>query len=305
MRPITSLRTLGLAFASAFTLCAASAQAQTAPAPAPSAPAAAPAPAPAPAPAAAAPAPAAAEPAPAAPAAAEPAPAVAAPGAIEPPPVAPPVEEETFPAAWFRIDSDGLGLQLWAGATHMLSDSVGIASDVYINATGSAGAASPFYGEFDLGPSFLLGPMVATPMLGLQFDWANRRAAALVPQFYLTGGPDPVYMELWLQNYEYGAFDGSGVTAAGGGNTLYARYFIDYKFGKYFGVGPQAELTLGLNSKSQNADGEALLSLPVGGNVMLSSYGKNNVMFLFLGYETQDTPNDAHVAGRFTFVHNF
>jgi hypothetical protein len=47
------------------------------------------------------------------------------------------------------------------------------------------------------------------------------------------------------------------------------------------------------------------MSLPVGLNVMLSSYGKNNVLYIFGGWETQDTPNDEHVAGRLTFVHNF
>jgi len=64
-------------------------------------------------------------------------------------------------------------------------------------------------------------------------------------------------------------------------------------------------LTLGLNSKSKNAKGDALLSLPVGANLMFSSYGKNNVLYFYLGYETQDTPNDKHLAGRLTFVHNF
>jgi hypothetical protein len=297
MRLTTSLRTPGFVFASAFTLYAAAAQGQTAPAPAPAAPAApaaASAPAPAPAPAAAAPAPA---PAPAsAPApATEPAPAVPAPGAVAPVPEPPPAEEETFPAAWFRIDSDGAGLQLWAGATHMLSDSIGIASDIYLNAT-------PALGEFDLGPSFLAGPLVITPMLGIQADFVNHRANSIVPQLYITGGPDPLYLEFWFQNYENQVFDDTYGT-----NTAYFRFFIDYKLGKYFGVGPEVEATIGLNDagKASFANGEALGSLPIGANIMLSSYGKNNVLYVFGGYETQDTPNDKHLTGRLTFVHNF
>jgi hypothetical protein len=126
-----------------------------------------------------------------------------------------------------------------------------------------------------------------------------------VPQLYVTGGPDPIYLELWLQNYAYTVFDKTGVTTAGGGNTIYGRFFIDYKFGKYFGVGPEVEFVLALNSKSKNAAGDSLTSLPVGLNFMLSSYGKANNLFIFAGYETAETPNDQHVAGRLTFVRNF
>lgn len=251
--------------------------------PAASPPAASPAPAAAPA-AAAEPAPAADESAPA------PAPEAA--------PAAPPAEEESFPAAWMRFDSDGLGFQAWAGATHMLSDTVGIATDIYLNAT-------PALGEFDLGPSFVAGPVYITPMLGIQMDWVSHRFAALVPQLYITGGPDPIYMELWVQNYQYSVFDKAGVTTTGGSNYLYTRFFIDYKMGKYFGVGPEVELTYSFNDKLLSNDGKKLYSLPVGLNLMLSNYGKNNVMYLFGGYETVKQANEKQLAGRLTFVHNF
>lgn len=217
---------------------------------------------------------------------------------------APAEEEESFPAAWFRIDSDFAGLQLWAGATHMLSDTVGIATDMYV--LSSEGGLS--LGEFDLGPSIVAGSFYITPMLGLQVDWTNRSLAALVPQLYVVGGPDPIYMELWLQNYAYTVFDKSNVTPTTGWNTLYARFFIDYKMGKYFGIGPEIEMTLALNdaAKASTApDERSLLSLPVGLNIMLSNYGRNNVFYIFGGWETQETPNDEHVAGRLTFVHNF
>jgi hypothetical protein len=303
MRLIPTHRTPALLLASAITLCAASAlAAEPAPAPAPTpAPAATPgavapgvAPSPAPGGPGATPAP---EASPVATPSTEP-----APPAPEVAPVTP--VEETFPAAWFRIDSDLGGVQLWAGATHMLSDTVGIATDMYVNASGVVGL-SPLLGEFDLGPAIAVGAgLTLTPMLGLQVDWQNHRAAALVPQLYLTGGTDPIYMELWVQNYEYGAFDKKGNSSTGGGNTIYTRLFVDYKVGKYFAVGPEVELTLALNSKSKVGD-KSLTSLPVGLNFMLPNYGKGNNFFIFGGYETQDTGNDKKLAGRLTFVRNF
>jgi hypothetical protein len=225
------------------------------------------------------------------PEAAPPPPSEPAPPPAPAPVEAPAEEEETWPAAWFRIDSDFAGLQLWAGATHMLSDTVGIATDMYVN--------SGTLGEFDIGPSFVAGPLYITPMLGLQVDWSQFKAVALVPQLYITGGPDPIYTELWVQNYEYNVFDDTN-----GANTLYFRFFIDYKIGKYFGVGPEVEALLGLNDAAKPS-GDTLVSLPVGLNFMLSNYGKGNNFFLFAGYETQDTPNDAHLTGRLTFVRNF
>jgi hypothetical protein len=217
------------------------------------------------------------------------------PGGDAPP--APAEEQEAFPASWFRIDSDLGALQLWAGATHMLSDSVGIATDMYVN--------SAYLGELDIGPAFVAGPFTITPMVGLQVDWAEHRAAAFVPQLYVTGGPDPIYTELWIQNYQYSVFDADGTSATGGGNSLYARFFLDYELGKYLAVGPEVELTLALNEKSENAAGDKITSLPIGVNVMLPNYGRGNTFFVFAGYETADTESDAHLAGRLTFVRNF
>jgi hypothetical protein len=198
-------------------LVTANAWAQTpAPAPDTTAPAATPAPAPA-SPDANTTVPATVEPSPA------PAPApdatVAAPADLAPAPAAPVEEEETFPAAWFRIDSDLGGLQLWAGATHMFNDTIGLASDIYVN--------SGFLGEFDIGPSIVAGPMYITPMIGLQWDWVARRAAAIVPQLYVTGGPDPIYTELWLQWYNYAAFKDPNIDPLGKQSYLYGRFFVN------------------------------------------------------------------------------
>jgi hypothetical protein len=209
-----------------------------------------------------------------------------------PPPPEP--AADVLPPAWFRIDSDGAGLQLWAGATHALTDTIGLASDIYVN--------SGTLGEFDLGPAFTAGPFIVTPMLGIQFDWAAKQAAALVPQLYVVGGPDPIYLELWVQNYLYTPFkypnDPDGLD-----NTLYFRFFIDYKLSKYVAIGPQIEPLFVLGG-----DGDTLASLPIGGNVMLSNYGAGNSLFVYLGYETKDTaqgPDDEALVGRLTFVKNF
>jgi len=268
-------------------LLAANAFAQETPPPAAPPPAAAePAPAPAPAP----------TPPPAeAPVAGEP----AAPGAAAeaaPPPAAP---EETYPAAWTRIDYDyyGVGLQLWAGATHALTDTVGIATDVYLTTE---------LGELDIGPAFTLGPVVLTPMLGFQVDWkSQKKAAALVPQLFATGGPDPIYFEFWFQNYNYKIFDyvnpNIGVNKA---NFGHFRLFVDVKLNKYFAVGPQVEMNVAFNDNAKLGD-ESITYLPIGGNVMLTNYGKSNTLLLFAGYDASVNKINRDFVGRMTFIHNF
>ncbi len=210
-----------------------------------------------------------------------------------------PAEEETLPAAWIRFDSDIAGLQLWAGATHPLADGIGLATDIYLASSGGN-----TLGEFDIGPAFTAGPMTITPMLGFQVDWSTRRAAALVPQLYVTGGPDPIYMELWIQDYQYQVFKD------GDNHDLYTRFFIDYKVSNFFALGPQVEPWFALNKK--NGDGSerksGLTNLALGGNVMLTNYGKGGTLLLFAGYELKKDARDAYpgaFAGRFTFLYNF
>jgi hypothetical protein len=244
------------------------------------------------------------DPAPAEPAPAEPAPAAeptplpapAAPAASEPiaqPEPAAPAEEESYPPAWFRIDSDGGALQLWAGATHAIADGIGLATDIYVN--------SGTLGEFDVGPAFTAGDFTVTPMIGIQFDWAQKKADAIVPQLYVTGGPDPIYLELWVQNYLYTPLDYE-IDDTAVNNILYFRLFVDYEISKYLAIGPQVEPLLTLSG-----GGDTLTSLPVGGNLMFSNYGAGNSLFFFLGYETKDEAkvDDAALVGRLTFVKNF
>ncbi|HVY29779.1 MAG TPA: hypothetical protein VHB79_24635 [Polyangiaceae bacterium] len=252
------------------------------------------------APAAAAPA---APPAPAAPEAA-PTPAEGAPAAAATPATPAPAGPTPWPG-WVRIDHDGGALQLWGGATAPLVDGLGLAFDMYVN--------SGFLGEFDIGPAIAVSTLTLTPMIGLQFDWSDRKLAAVVPQLYLTGPiGDKLYNELWVQYYNYKLSkyqdEGNGTFTY-----LYLREFLDYKISDYVGVGPQIELT-------QNFTQSQLQSLPIGANVMLNA-GLNSTLFFFLGYETNKNSNtyatgddgmgnatgtEKHnVAGRLTFVHNF
>ncbi len=204
---------------------------------------------------------------------------------------------------WMRIDSDFFGLQLWGGGTLPLVDGVGLAMDIYTNALlpGPAGAyTANAFGEFDIGPAITAGPFVATPMIGLQFDFAQHKAAALVPQFYLTGGPGPIYAELWFQYYNYKVFDGLS-------NQINSRLFVDYKISDYIAVGPQVELNFD-SVGFPNSEGEAkkVYKLPVGGNIMFSNLGLNSTLLAFVGYETADpTAQKNHLAGRLTYLHNF
>lgn len=207
------------------------------------------------------------------------------------PPAAPAAGPTAWPG-WMRLDSDGGGVQLWAGSTAPLADGIGLAFDAYV----FQGAAS--YGEFDIGPAITVGTLTLTPMLGAQFDWSNRTFAALVPQLYLTGPAGPIYEELWLQYYNYKAvYDYTG--KIGGANSfLYMRAFVDYKISDFVGVGPQLELTNDFEAKE-------LVSMPVGANVFFFQAGANSTFQAFLGYETKKTFSDHHAAGRLSYVHNF
>ncbi len=279
--------------------------AQTAPAaPAASAPAAAPA-----APAAAAPAPATPAPAEAAAPATAPATTPAADAAAAAPAAAP---APAAPPSYFRIDHDyAFGLQLWAGATYPITDTIGLASDIYIaenypgvarDATGvPTGVAQSWWGEFDLGPAFTFGPLSVTPMVGLAFDWAAKRAIAINgPQLYTIVNTDKVYFESWIWTVLYSPFKDAPVS-----DYFHTRDWVLYKLSNTVAVGPQLELWTNLQGKFGT---KGISALPVGGHVDLS-YGTGNTLGIFLGYETHKDAREAvggkGAVGRLTFVHNF
>ncbi len=228
----------------------------------------------------------------------------AEPAATAPAEAAPVAASGAWPG-WIRVDHDTSALQVWGGATAPLADGIGLAFDVYVN--------SAFLGEFDIGPAIAVSTLTLTPMIGLQFDWSDRKLAAVVPQLYLTGplADGKLYNELWVQYYNYKLSkyqdEGKGVFTY-----LYLREFLDYKFSDNVGLGPEIELT-------QNFTAKQMQSLPIGVNLMLNM-GANSTFFGFIGYETNKNSNtypvtddmgmvtgtEKHnVAGRLTFVHNF
>lgn len=209
-------------------------------------------------------------------------------------------EAKTPIPAWFRVDADNLGLQVWAGATHTVGP-LSIASDVYLMTSGFA--------EFDIGPSFTMGPVTLLPMVGMGFNFIDQTAATLVaPQFYTYISAAPIYFESWLQVLLNSPF------AEGTQNSFYTRNFLMFYPIEALGFGPHVELTVDLNEvKGASLDpavpGEpddtGLASLQLGG-VLGLKYGANTSLLMYLGYETQtESQLNDKLAGRFTFVYNW
>ncbi|HET6612743.1 MAG TPA: hypothetical protein VFG83_12175 [Kofleriaceae bacterium] len=209
------------------------------------------------------------------------------------PPAVPPPATVSAPApddgagkttGYFRVDTDGLGTQLWFGATHDLG-SVAVASDIYV--VGSIG-------EFDIGPALAFGDVALTPMMGIAFDFAAREAVSLVPQLYTIVNTDPLYFESWIQ-----VFLNSPLTDEAP-DVFYTRDFLLYELGDTLAVGAQAELSYTMND-SPGVFESGVSSLPVGGRINLA-YGENNTLGLFLGYDTQAPDDAGALTGRFTFI---
>jgi hypothetical protein len=200
-----------------------------------------------------------------------------------------PAEEASPTSGWFRIDTDSLETQFWLGATHQVG-SIAIASDIYV--VGS-------FAEFDIGPSFSIGNLALTPMVGLGFDFSTQDVASLIaPQLFTIYGGDKIYVESWIQVFLNDMF------ADGSADSFYTRNFVLYNVNDQLAVGPQAELTYQLNDTTDDmgATMEAdVVSLPIGGRVNVG-YGEKNTLGLFLGYDTQAAEGSDGIAGRFTFV---
>jgi len=213
-------------------------------------------------------------------------------------------EKEATTPGWFRVDSDLAGLTLWVGATHDLGG-VGLATDVSLSSGAysniASGAVFPFsLAEFDVGPAFAFvnGAVALTPMVGIQFDWYQRRTVALAaPQLFTIVNLGRIYFESWVQFYFYGLFtDGAKVR-----DSLYTRDFLLYKLSDAVAIGPNVEVTYLF-------DNHQVWSLPVGGAAMLN-YGKHSTLLVALGYETDEQARassggsgDRAIAGRFTFI---
>lgn len=232
-------------------------------------------------------------------------PAAPADAAATNPPGATPAEEAKPVPSYFRLDHDYLfGLQLWAGATYPITEYLGIATDIYIAENYLSGAADAagalrqsYWGEFDIGPALTVGKLTVTPMVGIAFDWAAKRAVAINgPQLYTVFNHDKIYFESWIWTMLYSAMHNPVAN-----DYFHTRNWVLYKLNEVIALGPQLEYTYDLDAK------HTTYGFPVGGHVELA-YGAGNSLGLFLGYDTKKSthgPNDTAAVGRLTFVHNF
>lgn len=216
-------------------------------------------------------------------------------------------QEDKPVSSYFRFDQDYLaGTQLWAGATYPASSVVGLSAGVYLPENSpsldtSGAMRNTWWGEFDLGPTITLGPVTITPMAGIAFDWASRRAVSInAPQLYLVATNEKLYFEAWLwtllfpfKNPMYSDY-------------IHSRGWLLYKVSKVIGVGPQFEYTYNLNSQGSGVKG--VVGAPLGAHVELA-FGVGNSLGLFVGYDLSKSSRDTYqgnaAVGRITFVHNF
>jgi hypothetical protein len=257
-----------------------------------------------PAPVAAQPAPVAAEPAPAPAPAPEPvlapAPAPEAPAATEETEPAPAEEEGAPVTGWFRIDSDIGGLQLWGGATFPLSDTIGLATDIYV---GTLPLGGPSFGEFDIGPSITLAPGISIlPMVGLAINWSTQKAYAFVPQFYAYVDTSVIYFEFWSQLFLQDMFNEPSQ------DYLHLRAFPLFKASDSIAIGLEIDANIVLKNAATKPNGDEIpiAWLPIGPHVKMAA-GASSTIELFVGYDLADEQlnSDRRFAGRFTFTQTF
>jgi hypothetical protein len=194
-------------------------------------------------------------------------------------------QEEMEIPGYMRVDTDALGTQFWFGATHRLGN-VEVSSDIYLTGT---------TGEFDIGPSFAVGPVTLLPMVGIVFDYGTMSVTTLVaPQLFTTLdlGDSGLYFESWMQFFLSSPFDAEGE------DSFYTRDFLLYSLSDIISIGPQMEATVALG------DEQGLTGLAIGGRVNLG-YGANNTLGIFLGYETQKAKDSDGITGRMTFVRSW
>ena len=206
-------------------------------------------------------------------------------------------EESSGVSGWFRVDTDGLGTQLWFGASHSPSFLGGLSLDTDIYVTEK-------FGELDIGIGI---PVVDSdslslsflPMVGIGFDAAgedehghaitvaNGPSSLIAPQLftYLTAGS--IYFESWIQGFFNSPFDY-------GDDSIYTRNFLLLSLNDTLSVGPQVEVTLDLTN-----GGLGGLAPGLRANV---GYGENNTLGVFVGFETQKGDDDTGITSRMTFV---
>lgn len=204
-----------------------------------------------------------------------------------------PVVEGEENSGWFRIDTDSLQTQFWFGASHHIGG-LEIASDIYV--VGS-------FAELDVGPTFSVGNLAITPMVGMGVDFSEGGGATLVaPQLFTILDASRFYLESWVQFFVSSPF------ADGAEDFGYTRDFALYKLSDAIHLGPQVEMSYrlrgGFDDTTMSEAPRGLTSMPLGGRVNLS-YGAKNTLGIFLARETRPAADGRRVSGRFTFVRNW
>ena len=205
-------------------------------------------------------------------------------------------EESSGVSGWFRTDTDGLGTQIWFGASHSPSFLGGLSLDTDIYVVGT-------FGELDIGLGI---PVVDSdslslsflPMVGIGFDYetSNGPSSLIAPQLftYLTAGS--IYFESWIQGFFNTPFDYDD-------DSLYTRNFILYSLNDTVAIGPQVEVAVTLATLDpEDETGLSGLAAGLRANV---GYGENNTLGVFVGFETQKEDDDTGLTGRMTFVRSW
>ncbi|MEM9491454.1 MAG: hypothetical protein AAGC55_20075 [Myxococcota bacterium] len=152
------------------------------------------------------------------------------------------------------------------------------------------------FAELDVGVALSFGDLALTPMVGIGFDFGTQDVATLIaPQLFTIYSSGAIYFESWIQGFFNSPF------ADDVQDTLYTRNFVLYQLNDTLSIGPQVELTLGLNETVDGAGDDGLVSLPLGARANIA-YGANNTLGLFVGIDTEAPDGSDGVTGRFTFV---
>jgi hypothetical protein len=198
-----------------------------------------------------------------------------------------------------KVDQDYMsGIQLSAFATYSHSEHVGVAVNVlmaenYVYQT-DAGPANSYWGEIDVGMFFNYKSLTLTPMVGIVFDFSDKKTLALtIPQLDVIISTDKWYFESWNYSINYSAFEKNL-----GDDYVHTRNWLLYKPNDLFSFGPQVEWTYGIQHK------HTIYGLPIGGHIE-GDYNDNS-LGIFLGYDVSPATNDnGKVAGRITLTHYF
>jgi len=154
--------------------------------------------------------------------------------------------------------------------------------------------------QADAGVAFYAGALAVLPMLGIAYDFADKRFDRFItPRVFTVLEFGPFYFESWLQLTLRDALQ-NGAT-----DDFYTRDFLLFTVNEYLAVGPQVEVRVALEKGGGARPKNHILNLPVGGQISTACGG--NRFGLFLGYEAAKFERAQHggFTGRFTYVRSW